>query len=141
MILGLLVVAAAVKISLPLSAAQISAATRGQEPVDAIAYIQRASPPGPLFNSYNWGGYILWELYPKYLSFVDGRTDLFDNDLLVDYLAAWQGEPSYRDLFARWGIRTVLIEPQAPLADVLKADGWQSVYSDGSAIVLVGRVP
>jgi hypothetical protein len=105
-------------------------------PVDAVDYIRDHQPMGPLFNSYNWGGYVLWRLYPSYMSFVDGRTDLFDDQILGAYLEAWSGQPEWRALFERWGIRLVLIEPQAPLASVLEANGWQVLFQDSTAVVL-----
>ncbi len=140
-ILVLLTLAAVGKISVPLSNGTIDQAIRGQAPVDAIAFLEQTKPAGALFNSYNWGGYILWRLYPEYQTFVDGRTDLFDDDLLRQYLSAWRGEPSYVDLFRKWGIRVVLIEPDAPLVVVLESDGWQPVYGDDKAVVLEGRAP
>ena len=38
-------------------------------------YLADAPPPGELFNSYNWGGYLMFAL-PDMPVFVDGRTDL-----------------------------------------------------------------
>ncbi len=106
-------------------------------PVAAVDFIQSQQPRGPLFNSYNWGGYVLWRLYPDYPSFVDGRTDLFDDELLRSYLTAWSGQPSWQALFQKWGIRLVLIEPEAPLASVLQSVGWRVLYQDALAVVLV----
>lgn len=136
-LLALLTVAAAAKVSLPLSRSKIDEAIRGQAPVDAVAFLEQTRPAGPLFNSYNWGGYVMWRLYPEYLTFVDGRTDLFNDDLLQHYLSAWRGEPSYIDLFQKWGIRVVLIEPEAPLVGVLTQAGWREAYADGKAVVLL----
>lgn len=107
------------------------------EPVKAVDFIEAEQPTGPLFNSYNWGGYVLWRLYPDYRSFVDGRTDLFDDQLLRAYLAAWQGGSDWQSLFRQWDIKLVLIEPQSPLATVLQAAGWVAIYQDPTAIVLV----
>jgi hypothetical protein len=105
-------------------------------PVGAVDFVQAKQPPGPLFNSYNWGGYVLWRLYPNYLSFVDGRTDLFDDEILNSYLAAWSGQPSWKSLFEKWGIRLVMIEPEAPLVTVLQSSGWQVLYQDPISVVL-----
>jgi hypothetical protein len=105
-------------------------------PVGAVDFVQAEQPPGPLFNSYNWGGYVLWRLYPDYLSFVDGRTDLFDDEILNSYLAAWSGQPSWKSLFENWGIRLVMIEPDAPLVTVLQSSGWQVLYQDSVSVVL-----
>ncbi|MEK6221362.1 MAG: hypothetical protein N2D54_03855, partial [Chloroflexota bacterium] len=44
-------------------------------PRDAAAYLQKEQLPGKLFNSYNWGGYLIWQArdYPVY---IDSRADL-----------------------------------------------------------------
>lgn len=107
-----------------------------QLPVGAFAFIRDEKPNGPLFNSYNWGAYVLWELYPDYLSFVDGRTDLFGEKLLDQYIHAWLAEPGWERLFDQWDIHLVLIESNAPLAKVLVREGWKIRYQDEQAIIL-----
>jgi hypothetical protein len=90
-----------------------------------------------LFNTYNWGGYVVWALYPRYLSFVDGRTDLFGDEILQEYLQAWRAEPGWPEILARWRIRVALLEPNAPLARALDEAGWTSAYRDELAVVLI----
>ncbi len=132
----LFALAALVKILPPLSQSVNEAAIREQVPVGAVDYIRARRPPGPLFNSYNWGGYVLWALYPEYLSFVDGRTDLFDDQILTEYLDAWRATQGWQETFARWGIRTVLLERDAPLVEPLQQSGWVVLYEDSQAVVL-----
>lgn len=105
-------------------------------PVQAVDYLASHHLPGPMFNSYNWGGYVLWRLYPDYLSFVDGRTDLFDDQLLTEYLMAWSGDPKWKAVFNTWHIRLALIEPGSPLAQVLQAHGWQVLFEDNKSAIL-----
>jgi hypothetical protein len=108
-------------------------------PVEAVAYIEDQEPQGELFNSYNWGGYIVWALYPEYPSFVDGRTDLFDDALLNDYLSAWRAEPGWEQFLANWNIHLVLIEPEAPLVNSLSDSNWDILYQDDQAVLLAKR--
>jgi len=135
-LLLLFVIAAGAKATIPLSQAANLRALEERFPMGAIAYIRQQEPPGPLFNSYNWGSLILWELYPQYPSFVDGRTDLFNDEILQEYLDAWRGDSSWEDLFEAWGIRLVLVEPQAPIRWQLLRAGWKQVYEDDQAVVL-----
>ncbi|HEY69308.1 MAG TPA: hypothetical protein G4O08_01865 [Anaerolineae bacterium] len=107
-----------------------------RHPTQAVAYLQDHLPEGPLLNSYNWGGYVVWELYPDYLSFVDGRTDLFDDEILNDYLRVWRTDPYWEGVLERWDIRLTLLEPEAPLNDALLNRGWQQLYADEQAVVL-----
>lgn len=137
--LGLLVIVllgAAVKATVPLSNSRNQAVLAERAPMAAIEWIRTQHPPGPLFNSYNWGGLVVWSLYPDYPSFVDGRTDLFDQELLTDYLTAWRAAPGWEAVLDRWGIRLALLEPEAPLAFALRVTGWEVAYQDEQAVVL-----
>jgi len=125
-----------IKISSPLSVSVNEEALKEQIPVDAVAYLRENNPEGPLLNSYNWGGYVLWALYPRYRSFVDGRTDLFDDELLTEYLHAWRADPGWEDILEKWEIKLVLLEPEAPLSLALEWQGWKQLFADGQAVVL-----
>ena len=46
-------------------------------PVGAVAYLQAHPASGPLFNLYDWGGYLIWKLNPQTPVFIDGRADLY----------------------------------------------------------------
>lgn len=43
-------------------------------PKAAVDWIAENHPEGNIFNSYYWGGYIIWRLYPQYQVYVDGRA-------------------------------------------------------------------
>jgi hypothetical protein len=131
------VILAAIKISVPLRPGVNLSALKDMYPYAAAEFIKQESPPGPMFNSYNWGAFILWELYPDYRTFVDGRTDLFNDEVLKDYLAAWRGEPEWSDVFSRWGIQLVFIEAEAPLRDQLDRSGWKTIYQDDESIIMI----
>ncbi len=135
-LLVLVVVAAGVKVALPLAGSVNEAALEERLPVAAVSYIQRERPPGSMFNSYNWGGYVLWALYPEYPSFVDGRTDLFDDDILGEYLTAWRAGEGWEAVIDQWDIRLALLEPDAPLVRALESAGWVRAYTDEQAVVL-----
>ncbi len=105
-------------------------------PVQAVDYLAQVRPPGPIFNAYNWGGYIAWRLYPDYPVFVDGRTDLYDDALLREYLTAALGQPGYEQVLDRYGLNLVLVEQGSPLAQRLDGNAlWQTLYSDTVSVV------
>jgi hypothetical protein len=131
-----LAVAAALKSIVPMSSSANEAAIRDQAPVAAAAYLLEARPAGPLLNSYNWGSYAIWALYPHYLSFVDGRTDLFEDEILQEYLRLWRADPGWEDILSRWGLKTALLEPEAPITRELLLAGWRILYADPMAVVL-----
>ena len=46
-------------------------------PADAVKNIQAHSYPGPLYNTFEWGGYILAQRWPAHRVFIDGRGDVY----------------------------------------------------------------
>lgn len=135
----ILALAALIKITIPLRDQVNRDAIAGQVPVEAVAYLDQHTYLGPLFNSYNWGGYVIWALYPDYLSFVDGRTDLFGDEILESYLKTWRAEPGWEGYLDRYGIRVVLVESYAPLGFALKNTGWKILYEGEKAILYVNE--
>ncbi len=133
-LLVVLVMAVFVKASMsfPLSANQ--KVFRETLPVDAIAFIKTEAPAGRLFNSYNWGGYLLWEL-PEYPVFIDGRTDLYDGKIVEQWLQVVRAEEGWQKVLDQWEVHLVLVEPSVPVVSSLEQNGWNLLYQDERAVV------
>ncbi|HUS83762.1 MAG TPA: hypothetical protein VMX56_01350 [Anaerolineales bacterium] len=132
----LLFAASGIKISSALSSQSNQDGIEAEFPVRAVEYLRDFQTNKNLFNSYNWGGYVIWELHPDFLSFVDGRTDLFDDEILEDYIVSWQGLAGWEQVFEKWDIKMALIEPWAPLRVRLESQGWVIDYEDELAVVI-----
>ena len=108
---------------------------RQQFPAAAAEAVAQAAPPGKLFNSYNYGGYLVWALR-AYPVFVDGRTDLYDDEIIGEWLSALRAEPGWEQILHQRQIGVVLIEPETPLAAALaNHPGWEEIYGDDRAVV------
>jgi hypothetical protein len=109
-------------------------------PVGAADYLRDADLPGQMFNSYSWGGYLIWRLYPDKPVFVDGRTDLyaFNSRVLEDYVVVHWIRSGWESVLERYGIGYVVTE-RAGLLDTKLAgsDGWREAYRDDVAVVYV----
>lgn len=106
-------------------------------PVESTQWLLTHKPDGRIFNSYNWGGYLIWHLR-EYPVFVDGRTDLFDQGILEDYLAISGAEPGWSQLLSHYDIRVALIEHQTPLAEALLASpDWVLATKDSVSQVFI----
>ena len=136
-ILALIIVAAGLKIILPLLPATRIEAEQKTLPVGAADWIVAHQPAGQMFNSYNWGGYLLWRLWPQYPVYADGRTDVYPNAFLQEYLQIVTGNTDAPTLFDERGIHTVIIDPGSPLVKQLIQSGqWHEAYRDEIAVVL-----
>lgn len=131
----LIVILVILKMVIAVDAETVAEARADSLPVEAVACLMRENPSGPLFNSYNWGGYVIWTArdYPVY---VDGRTDLFDDELLLDYLQAAFAQEGWEEELS--GINVVLVERTTPLARVLEmTTEWRLLCEDDLAVVFV----
>jgi hypothetical protein len=135
-LLGVLAVAALVNVGVKLSPGTIDAAHQENLPVGAVQFVRRNEPAGPLFNSYNWGGYLVFELWPDYAVYVDGRTDLYDDAFLRRYLNVAAAGEGWEQSLDEDGINLVLIEANSQVALALRRDpNWVEAYRDEVAVV------
>jgi hypothetical protein len=111
-------------------------------PVGAVDFIaeRQDSLPGEMFNSYNWGGYLIWRLYPRYRVFIDGRTDIYDDAFVGEYLKVVLLSEGWEEVLERYRVNFILIERESALAKFLKsglAPDWKLAYEDEIASVFV----
>ncbi len=109
-------------------------------PRAAVEYLRSQRPPQPLFHRYDWGGYLLWYLHPEYHSYIDGRADLHGDAFMEEYFRTYRGRMGWQETLERWKVQSALVEPEAPIASLLRQDpNWEKVYEDKQAVVFVRR--
>ena len=105
-------------------------------PVEAANYLRENQPDGAMFNSYNWGGYLMFAV-PEYPVFIDGRTDLY-TEFFRDWLVTATGDEGWRDLLTEYDIHLVVVENGSGLDTNLREEpGWQLDYEDEMAVIWV----
>jgi hypothetical protein len=102
-------------------------------PVGALSALR--AQEGPLFNDYDWGGYLIWAA-PEHPVFIDGRLRPYVGTVLDDYREAMGVHPRWRDVLERHGVALVLVRPEASLAVRLREAGWSSLHADVDATLL-----
>jgi hypothetical protein len=129
------------KIGAALSPETVQEAHEEFLPVDAATYLRENPPDGPMFNEYNWGGYFIFAI-PEIPVFVDGRTDLYDDDFLIKYFRAILGAKEWEDPLIEYNISTVVIQDESALATLLRENPseWTIEYEDDQAIIFE-RIP
>lgn len=109
-------------------------------PVVAVTVLSQNPQEGNIFNSYNWGGYLMFHL-PDLPVFIDGRTDLY-RDFVDTYADVALGLVDFEPLFSEYGITHVLIETGSGLEIRLsQADDWSVLYSDNIATIFAQEEP
>ncbi|HNT55276.1 MAG TPA: hypothetical protein PKG95_11225 [Anaerolineaceae bacterium] len=137
LIVALLTFVAFIKLYIVTQPTFYGAMVDSTSPTAAVAWLRENRPAGPMLSEYGWGGYLTWHL-PEYPVFVDGRTDLFGDDVIGDWLTVVEARPGWPAVLERWGVRLILLEPGRPVLSDLEAAGWTRLYADDAA-VLYGR--
>lgn len=108
-----------------------------RNPVAAVEFLKSQHLPGPIYNRYGWGGYLIYQLYPEYRVYIDGRADVYGDAFFAEAMRTYDGAGDWAGSLDRYDIKTVLISPDAPLASLLRNDHgkWKVVYEDNDAII------
>jgi hypothetical protein len=128
--------------------------TQWKYPSGATDFLLAHGITGPMFNSWEKGGYLMWRLWPQERVFIDGRT--LNESVFLDYQRMIQDSPpvrgpSGRELLERYGIQVIVLngfeansgEPYmlpVMLSNPAQTD-WKLVYEDGQAMVFMRNPP
>lgn len=107
-------------------------------PVKAVAAIQAGHYSGPLYNNFDWGGYLIWALRMPVA--MDGRAAFYGDQAIDRSVATWGAEPDWKSdpLLTKAGL--VIAPPKAALSQLLRADSsYRLVYEDKIAVVFVAQ--
>jgi hypothetical protein len=111
----------------------------------------------PMFNLYEYGGYLMWRLWPQERVFIDGRA--LNESVFQDYLRIAFNSGSaqlflnrnVQQLLNQYGVQVIVVEGSeynrgapyllaAALADPHQTE-WKLVYRDNQAMVFMRRPP
>jgi hypothetical protein len=120
-----------------LSEANLRRKVAGVFPVEAAALIAERGYDGPLFNDFNWGGFLIWGL-PHLPVVLDGRTNLHGDERILRIGKTWAAGPGWRDDPDLASAGIVVADAKSPLGCVLVLDDrFELVYEDAIACVFV----
>jgi len=110
----------------------------------AVDFLKQNKVAGPMFNNFDIGGYLIWQGYPDYKVFVDGRPEAYPTDFFQSvYIPMQQDEAAWKKyaddiykinlvFFAHtdgtpWG--------QEFMRQMAQRSGWAMVYLDPTVVI------
>jgi hypothetical protein len=107
--------------------------------VNAVNFLRRNPVRAPLYNNLNWGGFLMWYM-PEYPVAIDGRNDLYGDELDKLFYLSQSADNSYTSDPYLNEAGVVLLDSDLPLAKILTVDPrFTLVYSDQIATVYAHR--
>jgi hypothetical protein len=118
-------------------------------PDGAVQFLKDHQVSAPMFNLYEWGGYLMWAAWPQEKTFVDGRA--LNESVFRDYMKIALNTPAAQETLDRYGVQVLLLQGfeygrgtvyflGASLADPAQTR-WKLVYQDNKAMVFMRQPP
>jgi hypothetical protein len=118
-------------------------------PAKAVEFIKAERPEGEIFNDLEFGGYLIWSLYPDYKVFIDGRRlfqkELMYMDLLSGKTEENYGMPLWKAIFSAYNIKAVLVAGSDSIGGgftrlvhrLIEDNEWSLVFIDEEALLFL----
>lgn len=118
--------------------AELRAQVAEHLPLRAVEVAKEKGFSGPLFNNFDWGGYLIWKL--RMPVSVDGRADYYGDKRLQRSFSTWDGAPDWASDPDLNSARLVVAPINAPLTQLLRMDPhFQLAFQDKIAALFVAR--
>ncbi len=107
-------------------------------PVAAVEYLTKEDVQGPLVAPDDWGGYLIYQLYPRVRMVIDDRHDFFGEEFLRSYLKMVHVEPGWESFLQQSRAHCAVVPKDSALANILEETaGWKAIYGDEVATIFV----
>jgi hypothetical protein len=125
-------------------AQRIVNSTSAQTPVAAVNYLRRHPVQGLVFNSYEWGDFLLFGGPRDLQLFTNSHAHLIPREVWQDSLTILRAGSRWDDLLDRYGVNTLVLNSQQSeaLIRALKGDSetWDVAYEDRLVAVFRRRI-
>lgn len=112
------------------------------KPVAAVEFLRNENIPGNMFNNDEFGDYLIYAAWPKYRVFFDGRSDMYGNARIKEYLKVARVEPGWEEIVQKYDIKWIFFDARSALSTFLKErSDWHLIYSDKIAAIFVRNIP
>jgi len=114
-------------------------------PESACEFLKKNNIYGKMFNYYNWGGYIMWHLYPEMKIFIDGRAHgVYSEKYYLNYIALCSTSnheyiQQNMDFYDVDIILTSKFSQQKFVETIWKTDKWYLLYHDYNSFILLRK--
>jgi hypothetical protein len=98
---------------------------------------------GRIFSRFEWSEYLGWALAPRYTVFMDGRIEIFPDEIWREYSALTRGRADWQELLDRYGVEYLVLDTTGYHAELLpqveRSPLWQPVHQAGDGVLFVKR--
>jgi hypothetical protein len=90
--------------------AQPTRAQRTENDLQAVCDHIRHERPGGIYSRFSWGEYLGWELAPRQRVFLDGRIEIYPDDIWEEYQAVVRGRADWNEILQRHEVEWLVLD-------------------------------
>lgn len=121
----------------------IRPAHRPEDDLHSLCEQLAARDGGRIFSRFEWSEYLGWALAPRYTIFMDGRIEIFPDEVWREYAALTRGRADWQELLDRYGVEYLLLDTGSYHAELLpqveRSPLWEPLYHAGDGILFTRR--
>jgi len=107
-------------------------------PVEAVSWLETHPQDGHMFNEFDWGGYLLLNLWPSQQIFMDGHTHIYGEKLTREYEQVITQGKGWDEILNKYNVKWIIIRANTSLAKALSSSKiWTTTYEDKTAVIFV----
>jgi hypothetical protein len=113
-----------------------------ETPSGATSYLASHPPQGQIFNTYEWGDYLLWAGPNGLKVFVASHAHLVPRDVWLDYLRVISLQDGWEQILDRYQVQIAVLDSSqhGDLVDSLRdSQNWSLVYEDDHSAIFIRR--
>ena len=105
-------------------------------PAQATDWLETHPMQGNMFNDFNWGGYLLYRLWPTQRVFIDSQSDFYGAAFIHKYSDIYNGGPDWDEELTQYKVSWMIVPVNSAIALAAQAsDHWKIDYSDKTAVI------
>jgi hypothetical protein len=116
---------------------------KADAPIKEVEFVKNNKLPGPIFNDYLIGGYLIWAMYPDYKVFIDPRYGPYWKEVGPDYFGLIQNMnvENLKKFTSKYPFKTVLLHMRERnlIFLFLSSPEWKLLYFYKTAVVIVHK--
>ncbi|MFN0199300.1 MAG: hypothetical protein ACKVT0_21330 [Planctomycetaceae bacterium] len=115
-----------------------------QTPLGAVEYLHAHPPRGLIFNTYEWGDYLLWAGPQDLQVFVASHAHLIPTEVWGAYIQIIELGSGWDEQLDRFGFNTIVVDKQnrgSLIAALTNSTKWTLKLDDGVSVIFERKDP
>ena len=108
-------------------------------PVGAVNFMKKQGLSGKIATKFEWGEYLIWELYPRSLVAFDGRYEtVYPPEVEEKFFEFLDARPRWGDFLEDYPPDLILLDKRMKIVELIgKEPHWRQIYADAGCVLFI----